>query len=181
MNYDLCDLLNRKMENYNGYLSENFPSKSMCKNQNILDESFQNISPDDYLETVENDNCDHQCFSFWIYRNGKISDQIDDFDKSARKITRELANLSFSNSPALDIMYFSGCMKLYIAKNKAIFLETCIRPSLDQMFTIKDLERNFLPICGKVVWKIIERKKKLSFYEGLGSNSLHDFKWSRIK
>ena len=89
--------------------------------------------------------------------------------------------MSFSNLPALDIMYFSGCMKLYIAKNKAILLETCIRPSLDQMFTIKDLERLYLNNCGKVIWRIIERKKKASFYEGVGSNSLHDFKWSRIK
>ena len=36
MNYDLCDLLNRKMENANGYLPENFPNRSLFKNQNIF-------------------------------------------------------------------------------------------------------------------------------------------------
>ena len=181
MNYDLCDLLNRKMENANGYIPDNFPHRSNFKNQNIVDEFFETLSPEDYLEAMESEVCDHQCFAFWIYRNGKISDQLEDYDKSARRITRELANLSYSNSPALDIMYFSGCMKVIIANNKALYLETCIRPSLDQMFTIKDLELKHLSKSGKVIWRIVERKKKLNFYEGIGVNDLHGFKWSRIK
>ena len=181
MNYDLCDLLNRKMENANGYMPINFPNRSIYKNQNIIDEFFEALSPDDYLEAMGSETCDHQCFAFWIYRNGKISDQLDDYDKSARRITRELANLSYSNSPALDVMYFSGCMKVIIAKNKAMYLETCIRPSLDQMFAIKDFELKHLKDSGKVMWRIVERKKKLNFYEGMGVNDLHDFKWSRIK
>jgi hypothetical protein len=78
-------------------------------------------------------------------------------------------------------MYFSGCMKVIIANNKAMFLETCIRPSLDQMFAIKDLELKHLKQSGKVIWRIVERKKKLNFYEGIGVNDLHDFKWARIK
>jgi len=181
MNYDLCDLLNRKMENANGYMPVNFPNRSIYKNQNIIDEFFETLSPEDYLEAVESESCDHQCFAFWIYRNGKISDQLEDYDKSARRITRELANLSYSNSPSLDIMYFSGCMKVIIANNKAMFIETCIRPSLDQMFAIKDLELKHLKQSGKVIWRIVERKKKLNSYEGIGVNDLHDFKWARIK
>jgi len=181
MNYDLCDLLNRKMENANGYMSVNFPNRSIFKNQNIIDEFFETLSPEHYLEAMESESCDHQCFAFWIYRNGKISDQLEDYDKSARRITRELANLSYSNSPALDIMYFSGCMKVIIANNKAMFIETCIRPSLDQMFAIKDLELKHLKQSGKVIWRIVERKKKLNSYEGIGVNDLHDFKWARIK
>ena len=154
---------------------------SIFKNQNIIDEFFETLSPEDYLEAMESESCDHQCFAFWIYRNGKISDQLEDYDKSARRITRELANLSYSNSPALDIMYFSGCMKVIIANNKAMFIETCIRPSLDQMFAIKDLELKHLKQSGKVIWRIVERKKKLNSYEGIGVNDLHDFKWARIK
>lgn len=181
MNYDLCDLLNRKMENANGYMSTNLPNRSIFRNQNIIDEFFETLSPEHYLEAMESESCDHQCFAFWIYRNGKISDQLEDYDKSARRITRELANLSYSNSPALDIMYFSGCMKVIIATNKAMFIETCIRPSLDQMFAIKDLELKHLKQSGKVIWRIVERKKKLNSYEGIGVNDLHDFKWARIK
>ena len=181
MNYDLCDLLNRKMENANGYMPVNFPNRSIYKNQNIIDEFFETLSPEHYLEAMESESCDHQCFAFWIYRNGKISDQLEDYDKSARRITRELANLSYSNSPALDIMYFSGCMKVIIANNKAMFIETCIRPSLDQMFAVKDLELKYLKQSGKVIWRIVERKKKLNSYEGIGVNDLHDFKWARIK
>jgi hypothetical protein len=72
-------------------------------------------------------------------------------------------------------------MKVYISKNKAIFLETCIRPTLDQMFTIKDLEIKYLSKSGKTLWRIVERKKKSTYYDGVGSNSLHDFKWGKIK
>lgn len=181
MNYDLCDLLNRKMENNCGYMTDNFPNRSIFKNQNIVDDFFEIISPEDYLSVMESESCEHLCYAFWIYRNGKVSEQIEDYDKSARKITRELANLSYSNSPALDIMYFSGCIKVIIANNKALYLETCIRPSLDQMFTIKDLELKHLSKSGKVLWRIVERKKKLNFYDGMGVNDLHSFKWSRIK
>ena len=166
MNYDLCDLLNRKMENAFGYMPNDLPRNSILKNANIIDDFFESVAPDDYVETMESEDCDHDCFGFWIYRNGKISNQIEDFDKSARKVTRELANLSFSNSPGLDIMYFSGCMKVYISKNKAIFLETCIRPTLDQMFTIKDLEIKYLSKSGKTLWRIVERKKKSTYYDG---------------
>ena len=181
MNYDLCDLLNRKMENAFGYMPKDFPKHSILKAANIIDDFFENVAPDDYIETMESEDCDHECYGFWIYRNEKISNQIEDFDKSARRITRELANLSFSNSPALDIMYFSGCMKVLVSRNKALYLETCIRPTLDQMFTIKDLEGDFLSKSGKTLWRIVERKKKSLYYDGVGSNSLHDFKWGKIK
>ena len=52
MNYDLCDLLNRKMENTNGHLTE-FPKKSIYKFQNSIDESFEHISPEEYIKTLD--------------------------------------------------------------------------------------------------------------------------------
>jgi len=180
MNYDLCDLLNRKMENTNGHLAE-FPKKSIYKFQNSIDESFEHICPEDYIQTLENENCNHECFAFWLYRNGKISNQIDDFDKSSRRVTKELANLSYSNNPSLDIMYFSGLIKVYIAYNKCILVECAIRPSLDQIMILKDMELTYLKENGKVVWRICERKKKPVNYEGVGLNDLHAFKWSKIK
>ena len=100
---------------------------------------------------MSNDNCTHEVFSFWMYRNGKISNQVDDYEKSARRVTKELANLSYSNNPSLDIMYFSGLVKISIAKNKAILIETCIRPTLDQMLNLKDCELKFLDKNGKIV------------------------------
>ena len=100
MNYDLCDLLNRKMENIFGVLND-FPTRSTFKNQNIIDEFFETLSPEDYLEVMESESCDHQSFAFWIYRNGKVSDQLEDFDKSARKTTRELAEEFFKYSEAM--------------------------------------------------------------------------------
>jgi hypothetical protein len=180
MNYDLCDLLNRKMEYACGYMTE-FPRSSTFKNQNIIDENFELMAPEHYIETMSTDNCTHEVFSFWMYRNGKISNQVDDYEKSARRVTKELANLSYSNNPSLDIMYFSGLIKVSIAKNKAILVETCIRPTLDQMLNLKDCELKFLDKNGKILWRINERKKKAMYYEGVGLNDLHSFKWSRIK
>jgi hypothetical protein len=180
MNYDLCDLLNRKMEYAFGHMSD-FPRQSVFKNQNVIDENFEIISPDEYIDVMSADDCSHEVFSFWMYRNGKISNQIDDFDKTARRVTKELANLSYSNNPSLDIMYFSGILKLSIAKNKAILIETCIRPTLDQMLILRDTELKFLEKNGKILWKICERRKKSVYYEGVGLNDLHAFKWSRIK
>ena len=118
---------------------------------------------------------------FWIYRNGKISNQIDDFDKSARRITKELANLSYSNNPSLDVMYFGGMIKVLVSLDKSIYIETCIRPSLDQMMTLKDMEIKFLVNNGKSVWRVCERRKKQVYWDGIGLNDLHAFKWSRIK
>ena len=149
MNYDLCDLLNRKMEYACGYITD-FPRTSTFKNQNIIDENFELIAPDDYIETMSDENCNHEVFSFWMYRNGKISNQVDDYDKSARRVTKELANLSYSNNPSLDIMYFSGLIKMSVARNKAILIETCIRPTLDQMLILKDCELKFLDKNGKI-------------------------------
>ena len=102
MNYDLCDLLNRKMEYACGYMTD-FPRSSTFKNQNIIDENFEIIAPDDYIETMSAEDCNHEVFSFWMYRNGKISNQVDDYDRSARRVTKELANLSYSNNPSLDM------------------------------------------------------------------------------
>jgi len=78
-------------------------------------------------------------------------------------------------------MYFSGLIKMSVAKNKAILIETCIRPTLDQMLILKDCELKFLDKNGKILWRISERKKKAVYYEGTGLNDLHSFKWSRIK
>jgi hypothetical protein len=180
MNYDLCDLLNRKLENVNGYLQD-FPNRSLLKNQNVLDEILENVDSDLYVKILDSEFCNHECFGFWIYRNGKISNQIDDFDESARRITKELANLSYSNNPSLDVMYFGGMIKVLVSLDKSIYIETCIRPSLDQMMTLKDMEIKFLVNNGKSVWRVCERRKKQVYWDGIGLNDLHAFKWSRIK
>ena len=181
MNYDLCDLLNRKLEAQAHYLPEKLPSSSIFKNQDLLDKFLENICPEEYLKILEAPNTDHQCFSNWVYRNGKISNQVADFENSARKITRELANLSYSNNAPLDIMYFSGVMKLMYAKNKCMYVECCIRPSLDQLLKLKDLEREVLSEIGVTIWRIYERRGKNQYYQGVGFDSLHSFKWSKIK
>ena len=62
-----------------------------------------------------------------------------------------------------------------------MYIECCIRPSLDQMLYVKDLEREVLKENGKVIWRIVERRGKNQYHCGVGLDSLHAFKWSRIK
>ena len=45
MNYDLCDLLNRKLENAFGYMPNDLPRNSMLKTANIIDDFFENVAP----------------------------------------------------------------------------------------------------------------------------------------
>jgi hypothetical protein len=181
MNYDLCDLLNRKLEQQCSYLQEKNLNRSVFKYQNSIDKIFEDIAPEEYLETIENVENEQDVFAHWLYRNGKLSNQLPEFEMSAKKITRELANLSYSNNPVVDLMYFSGIAKVLYSSNKVIYIECCIRPSLDQMLTIKDLEKNLLKENGTIVWKIVERRGKNNHYQGAGAESLHGFKWSRIK
>jgi hypothetical protein len=49
------------------------------------------------------------------------------------------------------------------------------------MIALKDLERIVLPKNGQVIWRINDRRGKNVFYEGIGLDSLHGFKWSKIK
>jgi hypothetical protein len=49
------------------------------------------------------------------------------------------------------------------------------------MLLIKDFERQILKENGKVIWRIIERRGKNQYHCGVGLDSLHGFKWSRIK
>jgi hypothetical protein len=162
-------------------MTSDLPSRSIAKEDNFLDIYFEEKEPDLYLQTIDNINVDHQYFFHWIYRNGKFSDQIKDFDLSSKKIIKELANLSFSNNPTLDMMYFSGVIKMIYAKNKCIYLECCVRPSLDQMIMLKDFERLVLPESGVVLWKVVERRNRNSSHTGVGLDKLHNLNWSRIK
>ncbi len=181
MNYDLCDLLNRKLEQQCSYLQDQKLTRSNFKYQNSFDKVFEDIAPEQYLETIENLETEYDVFAHWLYRNGKISSQLPDFESSAKKITRELANLSYSNNPVVDLMYFSGIAKILYSQDKGIYIECCIRPTLDQMMTIKDIEKSILKNNGSIVWKVVERRGKNNFYQGVGAESLHSFKWSRIK
>jgi hypothetical protein len=181
MNYDLCDLLNRKMENLYSYFPTNLPNKSFFKQSDFIDKYIEQNYPEKYIEFLDNETKDSQPYGFWVYRNGLFSDQINDFESSARKVTRELANLSYSNNPALDIMYFSGVMKMIYVNNKCLYVETCVKPSLDQLMALKDFEKKLLPQNGLTVWRIVDRKVKNNYHKGEGLEKLFGFNWSRIK
>lgn len=181
MNYDLCDLLNRKMENLFSHFPYNLPNKSSYKQNDFIDKYLEQNYPEKYLELLEKETDEPNPYAFWVYRNGKFSDQIADFETSARKITRELANLSYSNNPALDIMYFSGVMKMIFVPSKCLYVETCVKPSLDQLVALKDFEKLLFPNNGLTLWRIVERKGRNNYHQGEGLEKLFGFNWSRIK
>lgn len=180
MNYDLCDLLNRKMESQFSYFNENF-NKSIFKHQNFLDNYLQKYFENEYLEILEKENTNNDIYAHWVYRNGKFSDQINDFEVASKKITREIANMTYSNSPSVDIMYFSGVLKLIYIKNKAIYIETCTKPTLDQLMSIKDFQNKNLDKNDKIFWRIIDKRNRNTFHDGFGLDNLFSFKWARIK
>jgi hypothetical protein len=180
MNYELNDLLNRKIEARCGYLDE-FPNKSIAKDQTYADKFFEELDPVLYLNIIDHIAVDNQVYNFWLYRNGKISKQISDFDSSAKNVIKELANLTYSNYPSVDLMYFSAIEKIYVSLNKFMLVECCVRPSLDQILILRDLKSQMLPENGEVIWKIIERKNKHTYHCGVGLEALHSFKWGKIK
>jgi hypothetical protein len=169
------------MENQFSYLSETLPYKSIFKDQNFINNYIENKYPDLFLEMSYDDQIDKKSFGFWVYRNGKISDQLAEFDNSAKKVTRELANLSFSNNPCHDIMYFSGVLKLILSECGIFYIEACIKPSLDQLISLKDFQKKFFPENNNIFWKIVERRGKYKTHEGQSLDNLFGFNWSRIK
>lgn len=179
MNYDLCDLLNRKLEALFNYMPVNLNAKSTFKDQKFFTNLLEKKYPEDYLEYLDNEFQNSETFTFWVYRNGKFSNMVSDFDSSAKLVLREISNLTFSNNPCYDIMYFSGIMKMYFDPTKGIYLETCSKPSLDQLISLKDFEKN--KNIKNIYWRIIDKKNKSKSYDGKSLDDLFKFNWSRIK
>ena len=66
MNYDLCDLLNRKLEASCSYFPENGFNKSISKNQDLLDIMLEKIAPEEYLEIMESQDTEHVNYNCWV-------------------------------------------------------------------------------------------------------------------
>lgn len=179
MNYDLCDILNKKMEAIFAYLPENL-TKSRYRDQKFLDNHLHNNYENFYLELLDSEN-NNESYGIWVYRNGKFSDQIVDFESASKKISREIANMTFSTNPSLDIMYYSGAIKMIFSNDKAIYLETCTKPSLDQIMSIKDFEKNILKNNGKLIWRVVEKRGRYLYQDGHDLSNLFSYNWSRIK
>lgn len=179
MNYDLCDILNQKMENLFKYKTNQ--SQSIFKNSKIFDSMIEKDFPDIFLNILSTENNLDVKFAHWIYRNGKISDQILDFDQAARKIMREISNMTFSNFPSIDIMYFSGVIKMLYCENNFIYLETASKPSLDQLMSIKDFQKSINCPDENIFWKVCVKRNRNLFEQGIGLNELFKFNFLRIK
>jgi len=180
MNYDLCDLLNQKMESLFGYRQKN-NNKSNFKNSNNFDSYLEQHWPEQFFELYVDDSLKNEKFAHWIYRNGKISDQINDFDFASKKILREISNMTYSNFPSLDIMYFSGVLKLIYSENNFIYIETATKPSLDQLMAIKDFQKNINCSDENVFWSVCTKRSRNYFDYGSQLNKLFQYNFGRIK
>lgn len=179
MNYDLCDILNQKMENLFKYKTNN--SQSIFKFSKNFDSTIEKDFPDLFLDLLTNEKKIDIKFAHWVYRNGKISDQIIDFDQAARKVLREISNMTYSNFPSIDIMYFSGVIKMLFCENSFIYLETASKPSLDQLMSIKDFQKSIDCPDQNIIWKVCTKRSKSYFEQGVGLDSLFTFNFLRIK
>jgi hypothetical protein len=56
-----------------------------------------------------------------------------------------------------------------------------MRPTLDQLLTLKDIERPILQNNGMIGWRILDRRGKGVMYEGSDLEKLHKLPWSKIK
>jgi hypothetical protein len=56
-----------------------------------------------------------------------------------------------------------------------------MRPTLDQLLTLKDIERPILQNNGMIGWRILDRRGKGIAYEGNDLEKLHKLPWSKIK
>lgn len=179
MNYNLCDLLNTKMEVLFDYYDDN--SKLEYKHKDQIEKHIEENYADDFLALIDKTHNINIWNAFWVYRNGKFSKNIHDYDIASKKIIRELSNLTYSYNPSLDIMYFSGVLKMIYKPDFAIYLETASKPSLDQIMAIKDFQMSKKVANENVYWKVWIKRNKNIFDLGVGVNKLFEYNWSKVK
>ena len=84
-------------------------------------------------------------------------------------------------SATTELMNAAGVIKLLVNPGKAMFIECYMRPTLDQLLTLKDIERPILQNNGMIGWRILDRKGRGVMYEGTDLEKLHKLPWSKIK
>ena len=80
-----------------------------------------------------------------------------------------------------ELLNLSGIIKVLVNPGKAMYIECYTRPSLDQLLTLKDIERPVLQNGGMIGWRINDRKGRGVLYQGSSLEKLHSLPWSKIK
>jgi hypothetical protein len=183
MDYDVCDILNKKLVKIHSHYEGNWTERSVLKNPQLFDKEMIDIDNDNflnYLTTIENVP-DVKIYGHWILRDGKVSGQVVDHEDVARKLLSEGSDHRGKFSATSELLNFSGVIRLLINPGRAMFVQCFTRPSLDQLLTLKDIERQIVANDGIVGWKISDRRNKSVLYRGTSLEKLHSLPWSKIK
>ena len=184
MNYDLCDALNRKLVKYHQCYEGNWTGKSNYKNPQDFDKALDDIDSDQFLEymmLVSEDNSLINIYGHWIYRDGKLSGLVNDHELVAKKIFSEGFENRGRGGATTELLNLSGVIKVLVNPGKAMYIECYARPSLDQLLTMKDIERPILQNGGMIGWRINDRRGRGVLYQGSSLEKLHSLPWSKIK
>ena len=171
MNYDLCDALNRKLVKYHQFYDGNWTGKSV----DIDSEKFL-----EYMELVGEDIAPN-IYGHWIYRDGKLSGLVIDHELVSKKIFSEGFENRGRGGATTELLNLSGVIKVLVNPGKGMYIECYTRPSLDQLLTLKDIERPVLQNGGMIGWRINDRKGRGVLYQGSSLEKLHSLPWSKIK
>ena len=183
MDYDLCDILNKKLLKIHSYYDGNWTERSVSKSLPAFNKELSDIDSDNYLNymvSIENIP-DVKVYGHWILRDGRITGQVVDHEDVARKLLSEGSDHRGKFSATSELLNFSGAIKLLIDPGRAMFIQCFARPSLDQLLTLKDIERQILANDGIIGWKISDRRNKNVLYSGTSLEKLHSLPWSKIK
>lgn len=184
MNYDLCDALNRKLVKYHQYYDGNWTGKSNLKNPQEFEKALGDIDSEKYLEyemLLSEENNLPNIYGHWIYRDGKLSGLVIDHEQVSKKIFSEGFENRGRGSATTELLNLSGVIKVLVNPGKAMYIECYTRPSLDQLLTLKDIERPVLQNGGMIGWRIYDRRGKGALYQGSSLEKLHSLPWSKIK
>ena len=184
MDYDLCDVLNKKLFKIHGLYEGSWTEKSNYRNpQNFLNEVSQIWSDEDYLNYAilcgEGDPV--TIYGHWIYRDGKLSGQVTDHEDIAKRLLTDGMEHRGKVSATSEFLNFSGTIRLLVNPGYAMMVQCFARPSLEQLMTLKDIERQIIKNSGYVAWKVSDRRNRNIWYSGSDLEILHKLPWSKIK
>ena len=185
MDYDLSDVLNRKLFKIHGLYDGSWAEKSNCKNpQNFLNEVSNIWDEDEYLNYMMlagESASPVNIYGHWIYRDGKLSGLVPDHEETAKRLLTDGMEHRGKVSATSEFLNFSGTIRLLVASGCAMMLQCFTKPSLEQLMTIKDIEREIQKNSGFVAWKVSDRRNKNIIYCGSSLEDLHKLTWSKIK
>lgn len=184
MDYDVCDTLNRKLLRIHGLYEGSWTEKSNLKHPQYFSTEVSSIwSEDEYLNYIMDvgETNDAIIYGHWIYRDGKLSGAVQDHEEIAKRLLTEGYENKGKFSATSEFLNMSGTVRLLINPQAGMLIQCYTRPSLEQMLTLKDIERQLKKNFCHIAWKVADRKNRNILYSGNNLEDLHRLPWSKLK